>query len=356
MFPHPEPRDHPRTLWADQAHAVPPPYARWRNSTRNTRVCRRFVAAIARVCWRGPRLVLCKSSVPAAGPSIMRPRPRANNPSARERPNPRMFSMTLDLHPVKPLPGLAPWLGGKRNLASRLAGRIAAIPHALYAEPFLGMGGVFFRRATAAPVEAVNDKAGEVVNLFRVVRHHPEALLTEMRLQLASRQEFQRLLATSPETLTDVQRAARFLALQRLVYGGKPGSSSFPARPTRARGFGAEGLRRLVEAAHDRLANVTIEHLDYGAFIARYDRSGTLFYLDPPYWGCEAYYGKELFARDDFARLADLLAGIKGRFLMSINDAAEIRCLFGRFRIEEEPVTYRVGGAAKPVVELVISN
>ena len=41
---------------------------------------------------------------------------------------------------------------------------------------------------------------------------------------------------------------------------------------------------------------------------------------------------------------------------MSINDHPEVRRLFGRFRIEEEAVNYRVGGVAKPVVELVISG
>ena len=264
--------------------------------------------------------------------------------------------MMLSPHPVKPLPGLAPWVGGKRALASRLAARIAAIPHSLYAEPFLGMGGVFFRRPHAAPAEAVNDKAGAVVNLFRVVQHHPEALLAELRLQLPSRQEFHRLLAVPPETLTDIQRAARFLALQRMAYGGKPGSTSFPVRTTRSNGFGAGDLRRLIEAAHDRLKRVTIEHLDYSEFISRYDRPATLFYLDPPYWGYEGYYGKGLFSRADFERLADQLAGIQGRFLMSINDHPEIRRLFARFTIGEEPVTYCVGGTVKPVVELVISG
>ena len=53
---------------------------------------------------------------------------------------------------VDPLPGLAPWVGGKRNLASRLVARIEKVPHSCYAEPFLGMGGVFFRRS--APLTA----------------------------------------------------------------------------------------------------------------------------------------------------------------------------------------------------------
>ena len=218
------------------------------------------------------------------------------------------------------------------------------------------MGGVFLRRSKPAPAEAINDRSQEVVTLFRVVRHHPEALLSEMRLQLASRAEFSRLLRVPADTLTDIQRAARFLTLQRLVYGGKPGATSFPARRQRGENMSAADLRRAVEALHDRLARVTIECLDYQEFIRRYDHAGALFYLDPPYYLCEDYYGKGLFSRDDFERLAYLLGGIKGRWLMSINDHPEVRRLFGRFRIDEEPVSYRVGGAVKPVVELVISG
>ena len=217
------------------------------------------------------------------------------------------------------------------------------------------MGGVILRKPPS-PCEAINDRSGEVVTLFRVVKYHPEELLSEMRLQLVSRQEFQRHLQVNPDTLTDIQRAARFLTLQRLAYGGKPGETSFPARRQRGETLSAADLRRAVEAVHDRLGRVTIENLGYAEFIERYDGAKALFYLDPPYYLCEYYYGKNLFSRDDFERLADLLGGIKGYWLMSINDHPEVRRLFGRFRIDEGPVTYRVGGAIKPVVELVISG
>lgn len=56
-----------------------------------------------------------------------------------------MAAETLD--PVEPVNPVAPWIGGKRNLARRIIQRINAIPHTLYAEPFVGMGGVFLRRA-----------------------------------------------------------------------------------------------------------------------------------------------------------------------------------------------------------------
>ena len=71
----------------------------------------------------------------------------------------------------------------------------------------------------------------------------------------------------------------------------------------------------------------SVEGLPYQDFIARYDRRSTLFYLDPPYWGLESLYGKGLFERADFERLAGLLKGLRGRFIMSMNDAPDTRRL-----------------------------
>ena len=52
---------------------------------------------------------------------------------------------------------------------------------------------------------------------------------------------------------------------------------------------------------------------------------------DPPYWDCETMYGKGIFAKDDFERLAEQLRHIKGRFLLSINDVPAIREIFTGF-------------------------
>ena len=91
--------------------------------------------------------------------------------------------------------------------------------------------------------------------------------------------------------------------------------------------------------------------------IAKYDsRPGTLFYLDPPYWGCTDDYGKDIFSEADFTVLRDLLATIQGRFVLSINAVPEIRELFSGFDIDEVELNYRVSGKVTPAKELIISN
>ena len=112
---------------------------------------------------------------------------------------------------------------------------------------------------------------------------------------------------------------------------------------------------QLLEEVHGRLARVTIECLPYQDFIARYDRPSTLFYLDPPYWGLENLYGKGLFERADFERLSQQLKGLRGRFIMSMNDVPEIRRLFAWAQVETAPVTYKFKGT-KRTHELIITG
>jgi len=114
-----------------------------------------------------------------------------------------------------------PWIGGKRHLAQRICSILAATPHDAYAEPFVGMGGVFLRRALKPRVEVINDVSGDVVTLFRILQRHPEALLRELRWRPAMRVEFDRMKGARPQDLTDVERAARLLYLQILAYAGK---------------------------------------------------------------------------------------------------------------------------------------
>jgi DNA adenine methylase len=251
----------------------------------------------------------------------------------------------MDREDCVPVSPVAPYLGGKRRLAATVIDRLRPIPHETYAEPFVGMGGVFLRRDWRARAEVINDLSRDVATLFRVLQRHYEALMDMLRWQLTSRAEFERLVAAAADTLTDLERAARFLFLQRTAFGGKVEGRHFGVSPGSAGRFDVAKLGPLLEAVHERLSGVVIECLPWQQLLARYDRPGTLFYLDPPYWGCERDYGAG-FAREDFDRLAEALAGVQGRWLMSLNDVPEVRRVFRRFAIEGVETTYSIGGGA----------
>lgn len=253
---------------------------------------------------------------------------------------------------------VAPYQGGKRNLAKRLCAKIADTPHKLYAEPFVGMGGVFLKRQSRPQSEVINDISSDVTTLFRILQRHYVPFIEMLRYQLTSRSEFERLKETNPDTLTDLERAARFLYLQRLAFGGKVNGRNFGVSPDRGARFNLTKVIPMLEDLHERLSGVTIERMTYSAFITRYDRPGTLFYIDPPYFGGERDYGNGVFGRDDFAWLSDQLQQISGRFILSINDVDVIRELFQWATIESVKHTYTIGGGSnnRKASELIISN
>lgn len=260
---------------------------------------------------------------------------------------------------MRPVSPVAPWLGGKRNLAKTILPILDAIPHATYAEPFVGMGGIFFKRQAQPKSEVINDLGKDVANLFRILQRHYPQFLETLRFQLCTRTEFNRLVDTDPETLTDLERAARFLYLQRTAFGGKVSGRNFGVSIDRPSRFNLTTLEPLLEDVHARLSCVVIECLNYSDFLQRYDRAETLFYLDPPYFGNESDYGKEMFGRADFEQLAAQLSGLKGKFVLSINDHPDVRATFAAFHRLEVTTKYTVGKQKKSRQErseLLFSN
>lgn len=268
-----------------------------------------------------------------------------------------MDATTTEVRPVTPA---APYLGGKRNLARRLCSLIDTIPHRTYVEPFVGMGGIFLRRTKQPPVEVINDISGDVATLYRVLQEHYPYFMDMLRWRITSRAEFQRLLGLPGDRLTDLQRAARFLYLQRLSFGGKVSGRTFGVDKRTPGRFDVTKLEPVLADLNERLAPVVIEQLPYAEVIRRYDSKETLFYLDPPYWNCENDYGAGVFERGDFERMAEQLADIEGQFVLSINDTPGARAVFGRFELEEVETTYTIStattGGGKKAGELIIRN
>ncbi|HEY2070727.1 MAG TPA: DNA adenine methylase [Rhizomicrobium sp.] len=247
-------------------------------------------------------------------------------------------------------------MGGKRVLAGELVKLIEGIAHESYIEPFVGMGGVFFRRRSRPRCEVVNDMAGDVATLFRILQRHYLAFVEMLRWQLTTRAEFERLVATNPVTLTDLERAARFFYLQKTAFGGKVTGRNFGVSPNEPSAFDITRIVPQLEAYHLRLAGVVIERLSYADLIPRYDRPGALFFLDPPYLGTEHFYGPGLFGREDFETLAELLRKLRGRFIMTVNDCPDTRRIFARFDQRGRAVTYGVSGGQTKARELIISG
>lgn len=247
---------------------------------------------------------------------------------------------------------IIPWLGGKRRLADKIIPRFPQ--HQCYVEVFAGGAALYFLRPPAE-VEVINDINGELVTLYRVVQNHLEEFVRQFKWALSSREVFKWAQMTRTETLTDIQRAARFYYLQHQAFGGRvEGQTWGTATTTPAPTVNLLRLEESLSAAHLRLVGAYIERLDWQECITRYDRAHTLFYLDPPYWETEGYGVP--FEWDQYEAMARLMRSIKGKAVLSINDHPQIRECFAGLHMEAVPISYTVGGGGKAVdrMELVI--
>lgn len=237
---------------------------------------------------------------------------------------------------------IIPWLGGKRRLADKIFPFFPS--HDCYVEPFAGGAALFFMRSVPAKVEVLNDINGELVNLYRVVQNHLEEFVRQFKWALSSREVFRWLKITRPETLTDIQRAARFFYLQQNCFGGRVSGQTFGTATTTPPGLNLLRLEENLSSAHLRLSGAYIEHLAWSKCIELYDRPHSFFYLDPPYWQTEGY-GEE-FGFEQYEQIAATLSNMKGKAIVSLNDTPEIRRVFDRFHIESLDTRYTVGGGA----------
>ena len=136
--------------------------------------------------------------------------------------------------------------------------------------------------------------------------------------------------------------------------------ASFGTEPSgtqsnRLRGSTRRGCQKLIENTHKRLARVQIECLPYQDILRRYDRPGTLYYLDPPYFGLKLY--RYNFSENDFTELAACLKKLQGKFVLSLNDVPQVRRIFAYFKFLEIELPYTAQRkAGKRFRELLIAN
>ena len=87
-----------------------------------------------------------------------------------------------------------------------------------------------------------------------------------------------------------------------------------------------------IRALNGRLDRACIEHLDWQECVERYDRPPTFFFCDPPYTGCDARM-YAAWTEQDVQGFRDRLAGLQGKWLVTLNDTPAIRAIFAGCRL-----------------------
>jgi DNA adenine methylase len=181
------------------------------------------------------------------------------------------------------------WYGGKFSHLDWLLPLLPKCHH--YCEPFAGSAAVLLNREPS-PIETYNDIDGEVVNFFRVLRDHCEALIRAIALTPFSREEYYYAIYGETQNIDEVERARRFYIRARQTRTGLAQTASLGrwanCKDTSRAGMSGVVSRWLggtaaLEEIAQRLIRVQIENRPAVAVIQLYDSPHTLFYCDPPY-------------------------------------------------------------------------
>lgn len=246
--------------------------------------------------------------------------------------------------------------GGKYWMAGGIAEILDRIPHTMYAEPFCGSANVLLNKKPLAH-EMINDVDSGLLNFFLVIKAHYEEFCRYASHFISSREYFNLLASENGVLLTDIQRAVIYYHRSKLSFQGGlrsfvGGGELFERKP-----LTFDSVSESVKNFSERLRGVVLENLDWKKMVSRLDCKECLFYLDPPYYGYEDDYGKNVFDTNEWENMVKILSGLVGSFVLSINDTEEVRRLFGRFSMEEVTARWACGNeGGQKVKELLFSN
>lgn len=229
------------------------------------------------------------------------------------------------------------WAGGKTQLLPEIKKLIVPklTQYNTYFEPFVGGGAVVFD--LEYPKSVINDVNAELINVYRVVKDNPFALISELEnlAQDFNTQKYYEIrnLDRLPDfkNKSDVFKAARTLFLNKTCFNGlyrvnKKGLFNSPiGRTTTGKIPDIVQEYKILELSKG-LKNFKIENTSYEAVVNQ-AKSGDVIYLDPPYDYEDNHtfigYNEESFSKKDLDKLFNVCEELtnKGCFVIISNNA-----------------------------------
>lgn len=257
------------------------------------------------------------------------------------------------------------WAGGKIGLISQFE-PLFPKHFRLYAEPFVGGGAVFFH---LLPKKAILiDSNEELMNFYLVVRDNLEELLIDLKKHVNTSEYYYSIRALDPRELPPVERASRFLYLNKTGYNGlwrvnSQGKHNVP--------FGRYKNPKIVDEPNLRLVSEALKSAellsDDFSRVLDYTQPGMFVYLDPPYYPLSetanfTSYTADAFGAQDQKRLAGVFRELDKRgclVMLSNSDTAFVRELYSGYDVQVVYARRAINCRADrrgPITELVIRN
>lgn len=269
---------------------------------------------------------------------------------------------------VAPRPDCTPflrWAGSKRRLLPILR-TFWSKSHKRYVEPFAGSACLFF--AVKPPKAILGDLNTELISTYMEVKYRLDAVLKELKaLRPEDKEEYNRLRAIAPTTMTAPARAARFIYLNRFCFNGiyrtnLAGMFNVPYSGVRCGAVPPDGVFR---KCSNRLRGAQLVSGDFENVLMRAEK-GDLVYMDPPF-AVRARrvfreYDPSTFTHGDIARLRSWMERLNAAqidFVVSYAESDEADVLRKGFSYQVVPVRRHIAGFAAHRAltnELLISN
>lgn len=255
------------------------------------------------------------------------------------------------------------WVGGKSRTAPLLAS-LAPAGFTRYVEPFLGSGAVFY--ALCPPKALLGDLNEELLLCFRHVRDEPEQVMALLDGMVNTAEEYSRIRAQDPRSLSDLERAARVIYLNKTGFRGiwrvnRRGQFNVPYGAYDRPLFNPATVR----AASRALQAAELVHGDFEELLAR-TRPGDWVYLDPPYVPAGGYsdfkrYTAGQFREGDHERLVRCCHDLDRRgipFALTNTNNDAVRALYGAFHLHVMPTRRDVhlDSLKRSSTDLVVAN
>ncbi|HTB57289.1 MAG TPA: DNA adenine methylase [Polyangia bacterium] len=274
------------------------------------------------------------------------------------------------MHDGAPPAPFLKWAGGKRQLLPRILG-LAPARIDTYYEPFVGGGAVFFalaaeKRFTRA---VLGDANPELVNCYQTVRDDVEAVIAELRKHRNTPAAYYRVRAKDPARLSNAERAARVIYLNRCGYNGlyrvnSGGQFNVPfgryAQPNIC------DVSRLTAASQALRQNVEVVLGDFRQMLEGCQPGADDFvYLDPPYVPLSrtssfTAYAQRAFGPEDQRRLADALVALSRNSVPAVLSNSYCRTtlqLYAGLKHQKVPARRAINSVGRgrgPVSEILV--
>jgi|TARA_R110000787_G_scaffold228137_2_gene335836 DNA adenine methylase len=219
-------------------------------------------------------------------------------------------------------------IGGKKGKLKEMIIKKMPVDFDLYVEPFVGSGGIYFGADLKNKKSILNDSDKDVMDLYKIMKSG----FTMKQYNIPQEVEVQTRFAHATHT-NPTDKLLSIIMLGCSSFGGigrrnnnkmyKPMSSN--------------NIKRKLNHAMDNkeyLKNTRLFNTDYKKIISKFDSPKTFFYFDPPYEESKSLYKSDKQSSGNFnhEEMARVLNGIKGKFILSINDSSRIRNLFKGFK------------------------